>query len=256
MRCWRRWGRCSGLGDDPLRGLSSLVGLLTVIPARGSLEDAARWFYLVPIVGFIRGAITSLSLVAAAWTPPYVVAALAVVLHYVGQGFMHADGFSDFSEALLASRSGLDPGTILKDTHRGSFAIASFSAFALLLFASSLYAVSSHFYMSFMAAEIGQVSAMAAALHFGGPEPYDGMAKALKARMNAWVLAAVCAFSAALVFLIGGGPFAIAIPLASLAIGYVSALTADRAVGFTNGDALGFAGEISFLASLLMIAHV
>ncbi len=180
-------------------------------------------------------------------------AALALAMHYLGQGFMHADGFSDFSEALLASRSGADPRSVLKDTHRGSFAVASFSVMAILLFSSSLSAVSSGFLLAFVIAEIGEVAAIAAALGLGRIEPYEGMARAFKERTGAGTVAAIYAMSAVLIFLLGGGPMTLTVPIAALAVGCATALAANRVVGYVNGDALGFAGEVAFLATLLLV---
>ncbi|MDP7982123.1 MAG: adenosylcobinamide-GDP ribazoletransferase [Conexivisphaera sp.] len=241
--------------NDPLRGIAALLGFLTIIPSRGSQQEAARHFYAVPVVGFVRGMITSISVLALAWFPPYVAAALALALHYVGQGFMHADGFSDFSEALIASKSGTDPRAVVHDTHRGSFAIAAFSVLSIVLFASSLYALSSRFVLAFVAAEIGEVIAIAAALQFGGREPYDGMASAFKEHMSGGTLGFIALLSAVLIFLLGGGMLTILVPVASLVVGGLTAKAADRTLGFTNGDALGFAGEIAFAAALLMVAH-
>lgn len=232
-----------------------MLGFFTVLPFKGSKEDAADHFYAAPVVGFVRGLITSASVLATALFPGYVAAALALALHYVGQGFMHADGFTDFSEALVASRSGADPRAVLRDEHRGSFAIASFVVLSLLLFASSTYALSSRFPLAFVVAEIGEVASMAAALEFGAREPYEGMAGAFKDRMSGRRLAFVLLLSAALIFLLGGGALTILVPLAALAAGWLTAKAADGALGFTNGDALGFAGEVAFAAALLMTAH-
>ncbi len=240
---------------DPLRGLRSLLGLLTVIPSGGSLEDAAAYVYLMPIVGFVRGLVTSASLLALIWFPPYVAAALALLLHYLIQGFMHADGFADFSEALLASRSGADPRAVLSDPHRGSFAVAALSTLSILIFASSLYAVSSRFVLALAAAEVGHVVAIGAALQFGRREPYQGMAGALKDRMSGGRLAAAAALSAAIIFLLGGGALCLMIPISSIIIGALAAGAANRVLGYSNGDVLGFAGEAAFVASLLMAAH-
>jgi adenosylcobinamide-GDP ribazoletransferase len=241
--------------DDPLRGLAALMGIFTVIPSRGSPEEAARWFYAVPVIGFVRGLITSISLLALGHFPPYVVAGLAVALHYVGQGFMHADGFADFSEALAASRFGADPRAVLKDTHRGSFAVASFAVLVTLLFSASLYAASSGYLLAFVVAEVGHVMGMAAAIRAGREEPYEGMARTFKEHMSNGMLAEIYLLSAIIVFLLGGGGLVVGVPIAAAIAGWASAAAANRIVGFTNGDAIGFAGEVAYLASLLMIAH-
>lgn len=115
-------------------GFRSLLTFLTIIPAGGDFNYAPTHFYWAPLIGLIEGLLA---------TPPLLIskpigAALATALTLIVNGFQHMDGFLDFGEVLLTGRRGEEALRVLKDPHRGSFALALGLVNILVTYASIL----------------------------------------------------------------------------------------------------------------------
>lgn len=114
--------------------LRAAIVFLTRVPLRlkhePSLTDAVPWF---PVVGALIGA--SVGAVAAGLlqlVPPFVAAALAVLLGVLLTGAFHEDGLADVADAFAGGWTPADRLRILKDPLHGSYGVAALCGSILL----------------------------------------------------------------------------------------------------------------------------
>lgn len=238
------------------RGFLSLLSFMTLIPlpTRDILE-ASSAFYLAPLAGLIRGLIVSmpLYLLMQKSVDRLTMAGLAISLHMVIQGFIHVDGFIDYSEALLSSRFGRSAHEVLKDRHRGSYAIASMCIYGALITSSIASTQPMRALYSLTLAEILHATSMVLVIWFGSEEPYEGLAKLFKRGLSwAKVIASLALSLGLLLF------FSLFVDLRYLALSIVLLLSvstalysAKKALGYVNGDVAGFTGELTYILFLM-----
>jgi adenosylcobinamide-GDP ribazoletransferase len=108
-----------------MRHLSLALGFLTSIPVRtsapqpGDLGRAAIWF---PFVGLIIGAVLVVAqLMFTRFFPPWLSAALIVVVWIALTGGLHLDGLADCGDGLLAATSRERRLEIMRDPRLGTF---------------------------------------------------------------------------------------------------------------------------------------
>ena len=238
-----------------LSGIKALLSFTTIIPVgEASVEEAAEYFYLAPIAGLARGFIALASIVAFKFK--LALSALYVLLHGLSQGFMHVDGFIDFSEA-LASRG--DALRILKDSRRGSFAIAIYTS-TLILTVSMLFYVFSNATITLVLTCIivfeytCMESMYILCLAAGREPPYDSIAKPFirsskklyKVIVNAVlysILLAATAYAGSWRLALASIASVATSVLLSIALGY-------RRLGFIQGDVVGFCCEASWILAV------
>ncbi|MEM2301720.1 MAG: adenosylcobinamide-GDP ribazoletransferase [Sulfolobales archaeon] len=236
-----------------LRDLLSLVSFLTIYPVPSkyrSLYDAASAFYLSPMVGFLRGVPGFIILTIAGSLPQQFLAGFAIALHIIIQGFLHIDGFIDFSEALLASRFGRDARAIMKDRYRGSYGIASMGLYIALLY-SSLSSIDPKLLpVVYLLGEVIHGGSMVICMGLGRVEPYEGLGSVFKRSLSRGRVAismVVLITLYSLVSLLSLG----SLPLYQLVLAILapvfSAMIANRVLGYVSGDVAGFSGEASYV---------
>ena len=256
-----------------LRSLKALASLLTSLPlGPSSLEDAARAFHLVPLVGLLEGVLVAsvLELSARLNLNPLLSGALFALAHVAVTGGLHLDGFSDYSDVVGARARGDRAASILKDPRRGSFAVTAVALNLLLTTA--------------MAAQLRELSEARGAgggvalplvtlcyvlsaeslyltLLYSETEPYDGMAKPFSIeakrrglKSNAAALAGtVLPLQAWLSLRVGllGALIAVASALClMLASAMLVARDSASRLGYSNGDVAGFSYELTRLLTL------
>lgn len=244
-----------------LKRFASLISFLTVYPAPGasrSIYDASEAFYLAPLAGVLRGLPAFLAIyILAPSHPQALLPGVLVVLHMIVQGFLHIDGLIDFGEALLAHRFGRNPGEVVKDRHRGSYGIAVMAAYVVTLYSSALSIEPKTLGVVTIAGESLHGAAMVITLWAGRIEPYDGLGRIFRERLNTPKVVASIAMAALIHYIL---LYIAALPLNHypLALGILSPLIvsmiANRTLGYANGDVAGFSGEICYLTYMLVWA--
>ncbi len=240
-----------------LSGIKALLSFTTIIPVgEASVEEAAEYFYLAPIVGLVRGVLAFASIVAFKFK--LVLSALYALLHGLSQGFMHVDGFIDFSEA-LASRG--DALKILKDPRRGSFAIAIYTSTLILTISMLLYVFSSltitlvltyilvyectcmesMYVLCLAARREPPYSSIAKPFIRSSKNPYKTIVNVIVYSTLLAATAYACSWRLAVASI---ASIATSV-LLSIALGY-------KRLGFIQGDVVGFCGETSWI---LVIAY-
>ena len=238
--------------------MRALLSFFTAFPLRGaSLDEAARFAYLLPLVGLLTGAPGALLLLLGYAMPSGVVATLALGAVLLAAGFHHTDGVLDVGDALMVRG---DPGRrreALKDTRVGIGGIgALFLVYAPALAALVAFTEASPIRaaIALLAAEVAARSAMVLVLAFGKPgEPGSSsipFVRSLGGRRRIVGTALALLGPVALLLPLGGtAPVAaVSVPLVALAALRVSRL----AFGGIGGDVSGATGE-SARAALLVI---
>ena len=254
------------------RRIKSLLGFLTFFPTDADLMEAAKGFHWAPLVGLLKGLIVGGVVVGglALWGSPGIAASLGVAVHLLVQGLHHFDGLVDAGEAILASRAGRDVVAILRDRHRGGFAIGVGGVFLLVLW-SVMGELADWFGLVswgglLMVLAWGEAASCffmyLALLLLPGP-PYEGLGTLFKK----WATpgGALLSFGLTLLIGVGGGLFVsrdmvvefIAGGLAGgLLVSLAAAWVARVGIGFVNGDVAGMVGELGYLGVLLGVALV
>lgn len=226
-----------------------MISFLTIIPAGGSFEDASMHFYMVPIVGFIEGALSSIPVIV---VKP-ITAALATALTYIINGFQHMDGFIDFSETLATGRRGYDAVKVLKDTHRGSFAI-TIGIIDILVVYSALVTMggvtlvilpltgAASAYSMFITANLGRQADSGMGRYF------IVRSKGRLKLVYSTIIYVVIALAVALTMLHNDAEAIMVITVSligALSSSLISIHLSHSRLGFVNGDVLGFSFELS-----------
>lgn len=247
-----------------LENFLQLLSFLTPIPLPiNTTHFEFKSLYLIPLIGFIKGIIIS--------TPIYFftrfhidsvfIKTFAIIaMHYIVQGFLHADGFIDFSEALLAHRFGVNAYKVVKDKYRGSYAITVFTIFVLGLYSFTREIVSKNNVEILMSmillSEIWSSYSMIV-LSYVGKEPPNGISRIIKKNLKLKDIVVGGFFSLFLsifVKILTNSLYTIILPpvlllLISIPVTYV---LSDKTLGFVNGDVLGFEEEFHYFLTMVV----
>ncbi|MGB9726399.1 MAG: adenosylcobinamide-GDP ribazoletransferase [Fervidicoccaceae archaeon] len=217
--------------------------------------------FALPIIGSMRGAFVSIPLLTIFFFhigSPDIAAFSVIAMHYVMQGFIHADGFIDFSEAALAKRFGADARKVLKDRYRGSYAIAIFSIFSLWLYSALLSIVITTNPLKaislVVSAEAWSPTSMILTSLLSA-EPPEGMGRAFKRGADSKSAAISLIISSTItIFLFRefrSSLFLILLSFISILLSSaISSALGRRVLGYANGDVLGFSNELSYAVLL------
>lgn len=223
------------------------MSFLTILPARGSLEDAARGFYLSPAVGAAVGVLAGLAGLAVAQVADPLLAGVAAAAALAAlTGMHHADGLADLADGLMAHGGRQRRLGAMRDTATGTAGAAatsvSFVSLAVLASLAGPWLLEAVI-VSEMAAKFSMVAASRAA-----PPAAPGSGS-LFAGMLDWRRVAVSGAVAASPALLLG-PGALLVLGAAVGAGLAVAAVSSRALGGITGDVLGAVNEVSRIAAL------
>ncbi len=243
-----------------------LITFFTPIPIpRKSTELRFGSLYLLPLVGVVRGLIPSLTLYVLIKLGLYdstILSSVMILTHFIAQGFLHVDGFIDFSEAILASRSGVNAYRVVKDVCRGSYAIAIFTSYTLILYSTStslinVLGLKNIVYIPLiLEVWVFNIITLLTLLSRVCPE---GIGAIFKNSLRVRDTVAVIMISALLTILI---TYTISISSIKVLLGLVASTVislwlsrslALKILGFVNGDVLGFSSEVFYITSLITL---
>jgi len=244
--------------SEVLRGLAALISFLTIFPTRvHSIEFAAEYFFLIPIVGSIEGLIAGVILLVG--LPAILKAAIATCLLFIITGFNHIDGFADFVDVIISRKRGRDALKILKEAHRGTAAIIATVLLVIIVF-SSIICLGKQSFSSVLLVMVLSAESMYVLAVLSNEPDYPGLGKlfiqksknATKLMLNfsttLLLLLTICVlFSHSVIDII------LALLMVILCI-VLSFSKANAVLGYVTGDVMGFCFELSRALSLLSIA--
>lgn len=240
--------------------MRSLLSFFTALPLRGgSLEDAARTVYLLPLVGLVVGFLGGVATLTGYLLPPGVAAALALGVVLLAAGFHHGDGVLDVGDALMVRGAPERRREVLRDARVGIGGLgALFLVYAPALAALGALVEDSPLVgaLAVLAGEVAARSAMLLVLALGEPAEETSSSvpfvRALKGRRrSAGVALALLAPVAVL------APMGVWAVLAAISVPLTATLAvrmANRSFGGISGDVVGAAGEAARTALLVLIS--
>ncbi len=249
---------------DVAKGFLALTSFLTIIPTGiYDIERASIYFYFIPIVGLIEGLIASTPLLLP--IPKLMKVCLVLVTMYLITGFNHIDGFEDFVDAIASGKHGEEALRVMKDSSRGSIAVAA----TILLIITNFSAVYSlemsldtyQLVLTLITTHILSAESMFILSSISREPPYKGLgrlfiihAKKLRSiTMNA-LLASICLLT---VIQAGIAQHLVLLMLVPTPISIlVTYRLAHRVLGFTSGDVLGFCFELVRATTLVLLSCI
>ena len=237
-----------------VKAIKSLLSFFTIIPVgECSIEDAAEYFYLSPIIiGLTTGTIPAvLAVILSQYFEIPLPAIFSFAFYMFITGFHHVDGLMDFADALMVRGSMERRREVLYDKYTGSAAIISVILNLLLaITALSILPIYSIF-KAYIAASTFSMLAAVTASYMGPPMMQVGSGKLFIDRIRGKRRRVTTAllYSAIIALLLGvNGVFSLILSqIVSLLIVY----KARRAFGGLNGDVLGAVIELSRTASII-----
>jgi adenosylcobinamide-GDP ribazoletransferase len=238
----------------------ALLSFFTALPLRGaSLEAAAEWAYLLPLVGVVTGAPGAALVLLGHAMPPGVIATLALGAVLLAAGLHHTDGVLDAGDALMVRGTPERRRAVLKDSRVGVGGIgALFVVYAPTLAALVALVDTSpaRAALVLLAGEISAHSAMLLALAFGKPAESNSssipFARSLKGPRR--VVGTSLALLAPPLVLVPLGGFAPLAAISTPVTALVALQTARRAFGGIGGDVVGATGELARAALLVFLS--
>lgn len=241
--------------------MRALLAFFTALPVRGAtLEGAAAYAHLLPLVGLVTGA-SGAALILALGTalPPGVTATLALGAVLLAAGLHHADGVLDVGDALMVRGTPARRRAVLKDARVGIGGLgALFLVYAPALTALVALVADSPWRaaLALLAGEVSARCAMLLVLSFGEPaEAASSSAPFVRTlRGSRRMVGVALALLLPLPLLLPAGPVGLlgvsAAPLVALA----ALRAANGAFGGINGDVAGATGEATRAAVLVILS--
>lgn len=239
-----------------LRGLSSVVSFLTIIPTGSSdLSIVARHMYLFPLVGMALGlAIGSAAFGLSIFLDPLIVGLIAVALVAILTGIHHADGLADFADGLAASGSQKNKIAAMKDSSTGSAGtVATVLCIVGLVVALSL----SEGYDLFLAILLGEIMAkFSMVLMAGVSQPASQGSGSLFVDMMSRKKLFFSGVITLVPIMVLGSTAGLVIFGAGVTVTLFLLAISTRSFGGITGDALGATNELVRLTSVMVFVAV
>jgi len=270
-----------------LGALKALVSFYTIFHmniTQDDMDSMEKRFYLTPLVGLIFGFIALLAIsvldfldVRFGFGNVLAMAAILLLIPYVGSKFLHFDGLTDFGDGMIVSGEQSDHIRALKDTLVGAGGIGVALITVLCSFAFyTMYDTRASAILLLPAVEIFVKNAMVVAASLG--KPGNGMA-ARQVEMTtpkSAVLGSIVSIAAVSLLFVVTGSILMLVPasftwegiivlwapamvigfIVSIIVGVIMARTANRVFGMVNGDILGATNEVArpFLLFFMSLA--
>jgi len=237
-----------------VRAAKSLISFFTIIPVGScSLDDAAEYFYLSPIIiGLTTGILPGvLAIVSSQYFRIPIPAVFSFTFYMFITGFHHVDGLMDFADALMVRGSMERRREVLYDKYTGSAAVASVVLNLIVSLAILSILPVYGIFKAYIAASTFSMQAAVTASYLGPPMMQAGSGKLfidrIKGRKDKFATALLYSVIVALLLSIQGVFSLIFSQAVSLLIVY----KARKAFGGLNGDVLGAIIELSRTASII-----
>lgn len=229
-----------------------LISFFTRLPSgKTSLEKAARYSYLLPLLGILIGAIVgTFAFFAFKFINGFLATILTLVCLYFVTGLNHLDGLADFADGIYTCGGRERKVKVMKDVQTGIAGI-TFVLFIILFLVFAVFTINGNFY-KIIVAEVCAKTAMLSAMLFGKPME-RGMGKIFMENLNKTTLPFSILFSFIFSFILLRYLGILAV-LISIFSSFLIVRIARNNFGVINGDVIGAINELSRIASLLVLA--
>ena len=228
---------------------------LTVIPPvikrRFTLPEMGRAVGYYPLVGLvIGGVLVGADRLFNFFLPPMLSAALLLAVWVLSSGALHVDGFLDSLDGLLGGFTPESRLSILRDEHKGAFAVAGGILIFLVKFAA-IYSLSGWRTPALLLAPmLGRWIISLAIMAFPYARP-EGLGKVMKDNAG-WVQVALATGIMLLAAALAAGVFGLAACAAAVLIGLLVVWFTLRRIPGLTGDVYGALCELVETAVVLV----
>lgn len=238
-----------------LKGLSSVVSFLTIIPSRGAdLETVAKNMYLFPVAGaliglLIGGAGYGLSL----YVQPLIVGLVLTAGLVIMTGIHHTDALCDFADGMMAKGTKEKKLKAMRDPAVGSAGVVT----VVLYVAGMIMSLS--MMKGFAILEAVVVSELMAKFAMvlqanRGSSAWQGLSSPFTEHMKNPAKLATASALAVIPAVLLGGITGVMVSGATVGISFLLLAVSNRSFGGVSGDVFGASNELVRLASLLIFA--
>lgn len=234
------------------RRLLAAWQFLTMLPIPGSTASPGQAAVFFPLTGAALGAFVGGVLLAAGHGFPGPIAALcALAALLLVTGCLHEDGLADVADAIRAGRSRDKILAILKDSRIGTYGAVALVVVTLLRWQALVHASVNPVYG--LAAALAVSRSVMVVLAGITPACGEGLGRAFTEAISPRVVAVVIA-QAAVLSLLAGWAYAVAMMLCSALIVMLARSWFIRRLGGVNGDCLGATCQVVETVNLVILA--
>lgn len=239
-----------------LRNVRDLLAFFTVLPVGGgSIEGAAKTFWLYPlVVGAVVGSLAGLAGYGLWLIAPELGGAAAYVVATALTGFHHLDGLLDFGDAIMVRGGQAKRLQVMKDKFVGAGGVGTALLTMLLAFhASSLLGGSSIVATFLFIESFARLTPVTLSYLGTSPEP-RGLGHMFSSEIRGHSLRYLASLLSLVPVALLSPLRALALYIASLAVGALLTRISTKLLGGITGDVMGASVEISRCLMLLLTA--
>jgi adenosylcobinamide-GDP ribazoletransferase len=236
---------------DFLVAMQFLTVIPPVIKRLFTPQEMGRSVAYYPLVGLvIGGVLVGAGQLFALFLPPMLCAALLLAVWVLCSGALHVDGFLDSLDGLLGGFTPESRLTILRDEHKGAFAVAGGILLFLVKFTAIVSLAGWRMPALLLAPMLGRWAISSAIVAFPYARP-EGLGKVMKDNAG-WLQAVLATAFMLLVAWIAAGFYGLAVCVVIALVGLMVVwFTLKRIPGLT-GDIYGALCELVETATLLV----
>lgn len=238
-----------------LKGLSSAVSFLTIIPSKGGdLDLVAKNMYLFPVVGaliglVIGGAGYGLSM----YVQPLIVGLVLTGGLVIITGVHHTDALCDFADGMMAKGTKEKKFKAMRDPAVGSAGVVTVVLYVAGMIASISMMRGFALLEAIIVSELMAKFSMVLQANRGS-SAWEGLSSPFTLHMKNPAKLAAAAGMAVVPAIVLGGITGIMVVAATTLISFLLLGASNRSFGGISGDVFGASNELVRLASLIIFA--
>lgn len=238
-----------------LRGISSVISFLTIIPSRGGdLDAVAKNMYLFPLVGAIIGLVIGgagygLSL----YVQPLVAGLVLTGALVIMTGVHHTDALCDFADGMMAKGTKEKKLKAMRDPAVGSAGVVTVVLYVAGMILSLSMMKGLAILEAILVSEMMAKFAMVLQANRGA-SAWQGLSSPFTQHMKSPAKLAAAAALAIVPAVLLGGTTGIIVVGATVGLSFLLLAVSNRSFGGVSGDVFGASNELVRLASLLIFA--
>lgn len=238
-----------------LKGISSVISFLTIIPSKGAeLDVVAKNMYLFPIVGAVIGLLVGgagygLSL----YVQPLIVGLVLTGALVIMTGIHHTDALCDFADGMMAKGTKEKKLKAMRDPAVGSAGVVTIVLYVAGMIMSISMMKGLVLLEAILVSEIMAKFAMVMQANRGS-SAWPGLSSPFTEHMKSPVKLAAASALAVVPAVVLGGITGILVIGATVGISFLLLAVSKRSFGGISGDVFGASNELVRLASLIIFA--
>lgn len=233
----------------------SLIGFFTRLPVKKtSIENAAKYSYLLPLIGLLIGTLVgsfylTIDHFLGIYLNKYILALLTILFLYFITGLNHLDGLADFFDGIYVCSTREKKINALKDTQIGISGLVSI----LFLFLFLLFSLTNlkNIFFKIIIAELSAKTSMLIAMSIGKSRK-QGFGYMFIKHLNKRLLPLSILLSLFVSYLLLSSIGIYAIIISIIIMLYIVHI-AHKNFGFINGDVFGAINEITRAVCLFFL---